>query len=66
MKKFFALVQMNLVNQEHWFDFETMKSLPGWAAAVNTDEKAKAEIILKALDIEQLVKEQAKLDKWVH
>jgi hypothetical protein len=68
MKKFFARVQMNLVNNQevHWLDFETMKSLPGWAAAANADEKAKAENILKALDIEQIVKEQAKLDEWVH
>jgi hypothetical protein len=60
---------MYLVNNQevHWLDFETKKSLPSCrAAAADTDEKAEAENILKALDIEQLVKEQAKLDKWVH
>jgi len=61
MKKVFSRVQMNLVNKVQWLDFEKMKSLPGWAA---TDD-GKAENILKALNVEHLVSEPAKLDTWV-
>lgn len=63
MKKVFgkAGVAMNHRSNVQFSEFQKLKSLPGWSAM---DSDRQPRNILKALDVEHLVQEEAKSEHW--
>ncbi len=68
MKKVFTKEEIKMEPFHHnsqFPDFSKLKELPGWSATdMSSGDEEKTENILKALQIEHLVGDEAKLEKW--
>lgn len=63
MKKIFERVELKKINEMQRMDFGMMVTLPGWSSK-NNDNDRKAESILKALNVENLVDDESRSTKW--
>jgi len=66
MRNIFAKegVEMVHFNSAQFPDTDTLKELPGWSAACDADDEGRTENILKALKLEHLVGDEARMEKW--
>ena len=59
-----AGIEMKPISSAYFPDLQKLKELPGWSPSAGTDSEVQPENLLKALDLEHLVKDASRSETW--